>query len=1314
MVDQIESSTDIQQDGFLILTHVDTDVLAFHRIADTLDAEFSSVRVYNVSNLSEESDAIAFFDEAVPSARIVFLKLLGGRASLPGFDHLVRLIERNNQFLIAVPGTDDLDPELTAYSNAGVPLAHEAKAYLQLGGLENHKQFLYFLSDHLLATGFGYDAPAEQSRHGIYHPQVSDGSIESWRNRVDATKPTIGVLFYRSFLLTGNTSFVDTLVEVGEMAGANVLPVYAYSLKEPPEAGDDMPPALRYFLEDGKPTVDVIINTMSFAMGGSNPDEANSNEWSVDTMERLGVPQLQAVNAMTGSEQWMDSSNGLTPIDVAMNVAIPELDGRLVTVPISFKEPYQAKANGSNGIAGSPVLHNAANPERVTRVIKVALKFAALRRKPNSEKRIAVALTNHNAKASRIANAVGLDSPASLLHLLHVMGDAGYDVGELPDDSDSLLHQLIERGNYDRDLLTDEQLQNAVARVPASKYRQWFADMPESRQIEIVDQWDAPPGRYYVDDEGTLSLAGIRFGNVFVAVQPPRGYGMDPTAIMHKPDLPPTYPYHALYRWLAESQEDGGWGTDAVIHMGKHGSLEWLPGKGIGTSEECYPDMFLGDLPLIYPFIIDDPGEGAAAKRRTHATIVDHLPPPMTTADSYGPIEQLGRLVDEYYLLERTDPDKMPLLRQQIWAVIQESDLDKDLEAILAMDHEDDDDVDEDEEFFDPTLDETGVPKTIAELSGPEFADLVEDIHTYTHELTTAPIRDGLHILGKPPEDNRLIDTLMMLVRLPNENIPSLREGIAETYDLDISELLADPGKRFEDVPTALATRSDRQINAHADAIEAILDVGLGMLRDLMASDFDPKAVADVVTKTLIDGSNQTKVIETLSFVCGTIVPALRRTNEEIDHILLALNGGYIPPGPSGAPTRGMAHVLPTGRNFYSVDPRGLPSPTAWLVGEQLADGVIERYQREEGTFPESVGISIWGTSAMRTSGDDIAQVYALIGVKPRWQPESRRVIGVDVIPLKELGRPRVDVICRISGFFRDAFPHAIAIMDEAFDIVSQLDEPLDQNFVKRNRLNDEQKLVEQGVSKELAWKQAGYRIFGSKPGTYGAGVLQLIDQSQWRGDADFAETYVNWGGYAYTRETYGIDAREDFRRSLSGVQVALKNQDNREHDIFDSDDYMQFHGGMIATIRSITGRNPRPYFGDTQDPQRAKVRDLKDEAHRVFRSRVVNPKWIDAIKRHGYKGALEIAATVDYMFGYDATAQVVDDWMYEQVTNAYLLDPDMQEFFKQSNPWAAKDMAERLLEAIQRGMWENPDDEMRQKIEEAYLQMEGDIEGRG
>jgi cobaltochelatase CobN len=383
-----------------------------------------------------------------------------------------------------------------------------------------------------------------------------------------------------------------------------------------------------------------------------------------------------------------------------------------------------------------------------------------------------------------------------------------------------------------------------------------------------------------------------------------------------------------------------------------------------------------------------------------------------------------------------------------------------------------------------------------------------------------------------------------------------------------------------------------------------------------------------------------------------------------------------------------MAHVLPTGRNFDAVDPRALPSVAAWQTGQGLAENLVTRYLREHGGYPASVGLSIWGTSAIRTAGDDIAQVLALLGVRPVWQSANRRVTGVEVIPLHQLGRPRIDVVCRISGFFRDAFPHLIALIDSAVQAVLALDEPLDQNFPRRHALAAAAALRADGQDE----RAASYRIFGCAPGSYGAGILPLIDAQNWKSDADFAEVYLTWGGYAYTAEEQGTPARAAFAHALGGVQVATKNQDNREHDIFDSDDYLQFHGGMIATIRALTGANPARYFGDSSDPARPRTRDLREEARRVFRSRVTNPKWIESMRRHGYKGALELAATVDYLFGYDATAQVLDDWMYHQLAEAYLRDEELQQFFADSNPWAWQAIAERLLEAIERGMWHDPD----------------------
>ncbi|MGH2521340.1 MAG: cobaltochelatase subunit CobN, partial [Anaerolineales bacterium] len=1000
---------------------------------------------------------------------------------------------------------------------------------------------------------------------------------------------------------------------------------------------------------------------------------------------------------------------GLYPLDVALHVALPEFDGRIITVPVSFKSSSPV-GDFSDGGGGSELY--APLRDRADRIAGLAARLIALRRKPNSEKRIAFVLTNSPAKASRIGNAVGLDAPESLRRLLLAMRDSGYTIAEIPESGDALIHALIDRCSYDTAALTPWQLEQAAGQVAVAQFMDWQGELPDTNQNEMRAQWGEPPnpGTLYVHD-GHIALPGLSLGNVFIALQPPRGFGADPNAIYHSPDLTPTYQYHALYRWLREPVEAGGWGADALVHLGKHGTLEWLPGKGIGLSQTCYPDLFLDDLPLVYPFILNNPGEGAQAKRRTHAVIIDHMTPPLTQAGMYGGLYELAQLVDEYYQVEALDPSKLPILQRQIWELMEREHLDRDLAAMLNVNHGDH------SHAWDGSFTDDGTPTLLAEISGKDFTHLMEDLDGYLCELGSATIRDGLHILGYTPEGEQLIDTLNALTQLPNLDVPSLRASVARALGHDLSALLETPGKH----------ESERS----AKIVEQIDSTCRAVLRDLAATHFDSAQVNHVIShlqsfdfaqdKSLIPNDPSrptdhqplsTSLHTVLTFVCNSLAPNLRRNTDEITNLLRALNGEHIPPGPSGAPTRGMAHVLPTGRNFYTVDPRSLPSPAAWQVGERLADELIRRYQRDEGKIPETVGLSIWGTSAIRTHGDDIAQVFALLGARPRWQAENKRIVGVDVIPLDQLNRPRVDVVCRISGFFRDAFPHLITLMDQAVRMVSEMDEPLDQNFVRKHVVERQAALRQSGLSESEAARRARYRLFGSKPGAYGAGILPLIDERNWRDNADFAQAYLNWGGYAYTETEYGAAARDDFARALSGVNVAAKNQDNREHDIFDSDDYLQYHGGMIAAIRALTGRAPRKYFGDNSDPARPRVRDLKEEALRVFRSRVVNPKWIESVKRHGYKGGLELTATVDYVFGYDATADIVDDWMYAEVAERYALDPATQAFLRESNPWALRDMLNRLTEAIRRGMWD-ADDDMQRRLGEAYLTVDGDLEDR-
>ncbi|KAF3997050.1 cobaltochelatase subunit CobN [Glaciimonas immobilis] len=1394
----INQPTSRSHPAIVLLTHTANDLTVLHSAVRQLPQDFTTVSAINLQTLESDSQISQLLTGTLAHTRIIILRVLGRLGGVPGFSEILRHAREHDCYLIAISGTGEPDPELAAVSTVSSSVAEQALFYFQAGGSINLAQLLRYLSDHLMLTGFGYLPVQALPEHGIYHPDLGQGATTvDWMTALvtqsKRERPSVGIVFYRAHWLSGNTRFIDAMIDALEQRGMNVLPVFTSSLRTGADAGNKLPTGLRYFSHDNVTVIDVLINTTAFAMGEITPGGPTPAGWSVSVLEELNVPVLQAITSGMTQEQWRQSARGMNPLDAAMNVVLPEFDGRIITVPVSFKTLSKTTSadEGGSTMAGQMMEYDPV-PDRIARVAGLAQRYARLKHTPNASKRVAFIFTNANSKAAQIGNAVGLDAPASLMAILHAMQQKGYQTGQLPDNGTALIHDLIDRCAYDNTYLTAEQLQHAAGRVPSAQYAQWLEDLPTEMQARMIAQWGPAPGAAYVNDDHVV-LAGIEMGNTFVALQPPRGYGMDPDAIYHQPDLPPTHHYYALYRWLRDT-----WRADAIVHVGKHGTLEWLPGKGVGLSENCFPDALLGDMPLFYPFIINDPGEGAQAKRRAHAVVVDHLTPPMTTADTYGALAQLTQLVDEYYQVEVLDPSKLPLLQQQIWELVKQTNLDTDLQArLLHHDHDHDHDHGHDHEHehnhseghdhghtdhdHDHSHDhdhahnhDQALPAALSTLDGAGVAHLIEDLDGYLCELGAAQIRDGLHILGQRPADNQLVDMLVSLVRLPNQDVPGLQEEIAQLFGLSMSMLLDNKGRRLNADP-ALARLAQCAIVTRADALDAIDVLCRQVFTALQASNYAAAAI-DPVLAQMFDGINTTVAVNrpllqptktatarpfsvlsqaknfqtkisigrpavavaavaaapvaanvtvpaterfaslrrVLHFACTTLLPNLSRATDEIDNLLNGLEGGYIPAGPSGSPTRGMAHILPTGRNFYSVDPRSVPSQSAWRVGQQLANEVLNRHLRETGEYPESVAISIWGTSAMRTHGDDVAQILALLGVRPVWRPENRQLTGVEVVPLDQLKRPRIDVTTRISGFFRDAFPQLITLIDDAVNAVLILDEPLTQNFVRKHYLSELNDWLSKGLAKGEATRRASYRIFGAKPGSYGAGILPLIQEKNWQADSDFAEAYVNWGGYAYGRDAQGLDERDAFRVRLSGVQVALHNQDNREHDIFDSDDYLQFHGGMIATIRALTGTQPKHYFGDSHDPARAQVRDLKEETLRVFRSRVVNPKWLSSIQRHGYKGGLELTATVDYLFGYDATAQVMDDWMYEEVASTYGFDPTMQQFLQENNPWAQNAIAERLLEAASRGMWAAPKPETLDALRALFLDSETLLEARG
>ncbi len=1174
----------------LVASNADTDLLAFRSVVDDLPDEVGPVHWFHPDRVS-----------GLPSlegVHLVVVRLLGGRdAWKEPFAALRAACVERGVPLVAAGGEDRPDAAMVASSTVPAGVAQEAHRYLSAGGPANLAGLVRFLSDTVCMTGVGFEPPVPIPDVGVWQ----GAGIAARGTPRDLRRPLVAVVFYRAHLVAGNTTYVGDLCDAIEAAGADALAVWTYSLRRDAQGAV---PALALCGDHG---ADVIV-TSTLAAGSP---EADGEGWSVPGLDDLTIPVIQAPATSRSREEWAVDEVGLSPFDVASGVAIPEFDGRVIGPTYAFKEVVD-----DGDLPGGEIVATRADPERTARLARLAVRTASLGHIPTSARRIAIVLSAYPTNRARLGNAVGLDTPASAIGLLHALAGAGYDIARIPDHGDKLMDELAAGFTYDHTSLSDAQVRMAGGSLPTAAYEAWFASLPSGTRADVEALWGPAPGGVYVHD-GRLHFPGIDLGNVLVTIQPPRGFGADPIATYHAPDLPPPHHYLAFYRWLATPVSEGGWGADAVVHLGKHGTLEWLPGKALAPSAGCFPDIAIAELPFFYPFVVNDPGEGTQAKRRAHAVVVDHLPPPMTRADTYDDLARLEQVLDTYAQVQAMDPDKLPALRGQLWDLLVRAEIHRDLELGEAP---------PDDRAFD---------------------DLLLHVDGYLCALKDAQIRGGLHVLGQAPEGDALVDTVLAITRLPQAGLPSLRATVAAALGVDLAD----------------ASRTE------IDRVEAACR---GRIEQLAAYGWQARA-GDAAT---------------LRWVADRLVPDLARTPDEITNLLGGLAGRRVPAGPSGAPSRGGAHVLPTGRNFYSVDPKAIPSPLAWKVGQALADRLIERHLDETGTYPRTVGLVLWGTAAMRTAGDDAAEALALLGVRPLWNLESQRVTGLEAIPLTELGRPRVDITLRISGFFRDAFPHVIDLLDDAVRLVGGLDEPDEDNPVRAAGTDDP-------------------RLWGPPPGGYGSGIGAVLEQRSWRTDADLAEVYLAWSGFAYGRGRHGAADPDGMRRRFAAIEVAVKNQDNREHDIFDSGDYLQDHGGMVAAVRSLRGEAPKAWFGDSSDPANPQVRSLKEEAARVVRSRVLNPRWIEAMQRHGYKGAFELAATVDYLFGYDATAQVVEDWMYERITDAYVADAAMRAFFAESNPWALRSIAERLIEAHDRGLWD-ASAEARQTLVDAVLEAEG------
>ncbi|OLF53325.1 cobaltochelatase subunit CobN [Pseudomonas chlororaphis] len=1229
----------------VILCSGDSSLALLAEAAQQLPEDYPSFRLANPMQVQNHASVDLYVDQVLRHAKVILISLHGGIAYWRyGIEQLVQLAQRGVQ-LILVPGDDRPDPELSDLST--VPAADRERLwhFLRQGGLGNALNLYRCLASGWLGRDYPWSEPQTLPRTTIYHPHQSSAVLGDWQADWRPGQPVAALLFYRSHLQAANTAFIDEFCRRLQAAGLNPLPIALASLKES---------ACLTVVEDLLDEVQaaVILNTTGFAQ--SSPEAPHLRPF------RRDIPVIQAICAQDNEPGWRASEQGLGPRDLAMHIALPELDGRIISRPISFKDlAWRSERSQSDVVCYRPA------PERMDFVAELARRWVELARLGNGEKRIALILANYPTRDGRIGNGVGLDTPAAALNILRALQAEGYPLpAELPDSGTALIQQLLGGVSNDLDSLDLRPCQQSLA---WAEYQALFAALPEANRLAVTQRWGGPESDPMFRD-GRMMIAGLRLGLTFVGIQPARGYQVDPSAVYHDPDLVPPHAYLAFYFWLRRT-----YGAHGVIHVGKHGNLEWLPGKGVGLSENCWPDVLLGPLPNIYPFIVNDPGEGAQAKRRTQAVIIDHLMPPLTRAETYGPLRDLELLADEYYEAQLLDPRRARELQKDILKLVRLTQIDRELQLDGQLDGE------ADAAIWLPRLD------------------------TYLCDLKESQIRDGLHVFGESPAGRLRIDTLLALLRVPRGDgrgaQSSLLRALAKAFELGFDPLdcaLAEPwsGRR----PQALQEVSEQSWRTAGDTRERL---------ELFAAQLIEAALGGAIEPLGEPGWSEVKAI--IDSLREVVAPRLDACGPaEMRGLLDALGGRFVPAGPSGAPSRGRLDVLPTGRNFFSVDVRNLPTTTAWRIGFQSAELILERHLQDHGDHLRQLGLSVWGTATMRTGGDDIAQAMALMGVRPVWATGSQRVDDFEILPVSLLDRPRVDVTLRVSGFFRDAFANLIRLFDAAVQAVAALDEPDELNPLAARVRAEREALEQSGLDAETARRQAGWRIFGAKPGAYGAGVQGAIDGRLWQSREDLAEVYLNWGGYAYGGADEGTAAREQFAQRLGQVQAVLQNQDNREHDLLDSNDYYQFQGGMLAAVESLSGAKAASYHGDHSQPDLPKVRSLKEELNRVIRARAANPKWIDGVKRHGYKGAFEMAATVDNLFAFDATTQLIDDHQYALLADAYLLDPATRDFIRQHNPYALRDMTERMLEAQQRGMWQAPG-EYREALENLLLDIEED-----
>jgi cobaltochelatase CobN len=1211
----------------LFISSADSELTAISE-AITETNHQTSVRLASLNHLQHPMSVDLHLEKTVSKCKLVIIRVLGGLGYWQyGVEQYSSVLRVNNIPIAFLPGDDKPDPELRGLSTLNDTDYDQLWGYLVEGGLENTGNFLKYTNS-ILKGNTHPPSPKPVLKAGVYWPGEGITTPKEVHKHWKPDQHVVPIVFYRALIQGVGLNPVNRLVKALLKDNLNPLPIFVASLKDPLCQA-----TIETIFDQHPPTV--ILNSTAFSVNSLNSDHVRPVN-PLTSVSANKAPVFQVIFSSSTEEVWESELNGLSGRDIAMNVALPEVDGRILSRAVSFKgESFYDEMTECS------ITTYRARGDRITFVSSLAKNWCALRQVQNEHSRPAFIMANYPNRDGRLANGVGLDTPESLITVSKELAKHGYKLDNFPKSSADLMKKLT---SGPTNWLPDRVKRLGGEFYPLDNYIHEYKKLPYEFRSKIESRWGSPENDPFIKFSSKklhkkkikgFALSIHRFDNVIVGLQPARGYNIDAKETYHSPDLMPPHNYIAFYFWIRFEFK-----AHAIVHMGKHGNLEWLPGKSLALSNSCAPEAILGPTPHIYPFIVNDPGEGTQAKRRSQAVIIDHLTPPMARAETYGPLRELEGLIDEYYEAHSIDQRRATILQKEILSLTGSS----------------------------------GLSDDIGLVGGGDENDLAK-LDAYLCDLKEAQIRDGLHIFGLSPSGSLARDLIISLTRLPRndgrEGDASLTQAIANDLNLNMNTLDANMAQSWEGpFPRELEDIIEDKWRSFGDTIERV----------------------EIFAQKLLEGEVKSPGSQT-NHVLGKInievQPTVSKCGEsEILGILNALNGEFIQPGPSGAPTRGRLDVLPTGRNFYSVDSRAMPTITAWNIGWKSANLLLEKHLQDNGDWLRTILLSAWGTSNMRTGGDDIAQCLALMGAKPKWDDMSKRVTGFEILPLSVLGRPRVDVTLRISGFFRDAFPQLISLVDSAATAIMNLDEPVEQNLAAARFKSGEDRT----------------RVYGAKPGAYGAGLQALIDERIWNSKSDLGAAYIEWGSYAYGKDSNGKKKTEDFETRLKQTEAIVQNQDNREHDILDSDDYYQFEGGAAAAVSTLQGIDRPIYHNDHSRPERPIIRTLEEEISRVVRSRVVNPKWVNGVKRHGYKGAFEMAATLDYLFAFSATTGAVKSHHFDLTYEAYLEDVETFNFIKDNNQSALFEMAQKFKEALDRGLWRPKSNSARALLEKLIL----------